>query len=155
MMHARSVRPHESQEKIKFQRHTRWHTYILSYTYLVELHVALLVYLQTNSLQPIPTKEKQAHNESSKLRYSHIYIPGYIYFSIQSYPTDIPTIKHLHMYMCATCKYSGNHNYSPLDQQLYGHALTTHTYLGTEAIDPYITTQADGIHTIDAVWTMK
>ena len=28
------------------------------------------------------------------------------------------------------------------------HALTTHTYLGVEAIDPYITTQADGIHTI-------
>ena len=37
---------------------------------------------------------------------------------------------------------------SPLDQQLDGHALTTHTYLGVEAIDPYITTQADGIHTI-------
>ena len=37
---------------------------------------------------------------------------------------------------------------SPLDRQLYGHALTTHTYLGVEAIDPYITTQADGIHTI-------
>ena len=37
---------------------------------------------------------------------------------------------------------------SPLDRQLDGHALTTHTYLGVEAIDPYITTQADGIHTI-------
>ena len=37
---------------------------------------------------------------------------------------------------------------SPLDWQLDGHALTTHTYLGVEAIDPYITTQADGIHTI-------
>ena len=30
---------------------------------------------------------------------------------------------------------------SPLDQQLDGHALTTHTYLGVEAIDPYITIQ--------------
>ena len=37
---------------------------------------------------------------------------------------------------------------SPLDQLLDGHALTTHTYLGVEAIDPNITTQADGIHTI-------
>ena len=37
---------------------------------------------------------------------------------------------------------------SPLDRQLDGHALTTHTYLDVEAIDPYITTQADGIHTI-------
>ena len=37
---------------------------------------------------------------------------------------------------------------SPLDQQLDDHALTTHTYLGVEAIDPYITAQADGIHTI-------
>ena len=37
---------------------------------------------------------------------------------------------------------------SPLDRQLDSHALTTHTYLGVEAIDPYITTQVDGIHTI-------
>ena len=37
---------------------------------------------------------------------------------------------------------------SPLDRQLDGHALTTHTYLGVEAIDPYITTQVDDIHTI-------
>ena len=37
---------------------------------------------------------------------------------------------------------------SPLDRQLDGHALIAHTYLGVEAIDPYITTQADGIHTI-------
>ena len=37
---------------------------------------------------------------------------------------------------------------SPLDRQLDGHALTTHTYLGVEAINPYITTQADGIYTI-------
>ena len=50
------------------------------------------------------------------------------------------------MYMWATCKYSGNHNYSPLDRQLDGHALTTHTYLGIEAIDPYITIQANGTH---------
>ena len=37
---------------------------------------------------------------------------------------------------------------SPLDRQLDGHALTTLTYLGVEAIDPYITIQANGIHTI-------
>ena len=37
---------------------------------------------------------------------------------------------------------------SPLDRQLDGHALTTPTYLGVEAIDPYITIQANGIHTI-------
>ena len=37
---------------------------------------------------------------------------------------------------------------SPLDQQLDGHALTTHTYLGIEAIDPYITIQANGTHAI-------
>jgi hypothetical protein len=36
----------------------------------------------------------------------------------------------------------------PLDQRLDGHALTTHTYLSIEVFDPYITTQADGIHTI-------
>ena len=37
---------------------------------------------------------------------------------------------------------------SPLDRQLDGHALITQTYLGVEAIDPYITTQADVIHII-------
>ena len=37
---------------------------------------------------------------------------------------------------------------SPLDRRLDGHALTTHPYLGVEAIDPYITIQANGIHTI-------
>ena len=37
---------------------------------------------------------------------------------------------------------------SPLDRQLDGHALTTHTYLGIEAIDPYITIQANGTHPI-------
>jgi hypothetical protein len=37
---------------------------------------------------------------------------------------------------------------SPLDQQLDGLALTTHTYQSVEVFDPYITTQADGIHTI-------
>ena len=37
---------------------------------------------------------------------------------------------------------------SPLDRQLDGHALTTHTYLGVEAIDPYITIQANGTHAI-------
>ena len=52
------------------------------------------------------------------------------------------------MYMYATCKYSGNHNYSPLDWRLDGHALTTPTYQSIEVFDPYITTQADGIHTI-------
>ena len=37
---------------------------------------------------------------------------------------------------------------SPLDRQLDSHALTTHTYLGVEAIDPYITIQTNGIHAI-------
>ena len=37
---------------------------------------------------------------------------------------------------------------SPLDRQLDDHALTTHTYLGVEAIDPYITIQANGTHAI-------
>jgi hypothetical protein len=50
--------------------------------------------------------------------------------------------------MIWTCKYAGNHNYSPLDRQLDDHALTTHTYQSIEVFDPYITTQVDGIHTI-------
>jgi hypothetical protein len=37
---------------------------------------------------------------------------------------------------------------SPLDRPWDGHALTTHTYQSIEVFDPYITTQADGIHTI-------
>ena len=37
---------------------------------------------------------------------------------------------------------------SPLDRQLDGHALTTHTYLSVEAIDPYITIQTNGTHAI-------
>ena len=37
---------------------------------------------------------------------------------------------------------------SPLDRWLDGHDLTTHTYLSVEAIDPYITIQTNGIHTI-------
>ena len=37
---------------------------------------------------------------------------------------------------------------SPLDRRLDGHALATHTYLSVEAIDPYITIQTNGIHTI-------
>jgi hypothetical protein len=37
---------------------------------------------------------------------------------------------------------------SPLYWRLDGHVLTTHTYQSVEVFDPYITTQADGIHTI-------
>ena len=37
---------------------------------------------------------------------------------------------------------------SPLDRRLDGHALVTHTYLSVEAIDPYITIQANDTHTI-------
>ena len=37
---------------------------------------------------------------------------------------------------------------SPLDRRLDGHALTTHTYLSVEAIDPHITIQTNGIHAI-------
>ena len=37
---------------------------------------------------------------------------------------------------------------SLLDRRLDDHALTTHTYLSVEAIDPYITIQTNGIHTI-------
>ena len=50
--------------------------------------------------------------------------------------------------MVWTCNYASNHNYSPLDRRLDGHALTTHTYQNVEVFDPYITTQVDGIHTI-------
>jgi hypothetical protein len=46
------------------------------------------------------------------------------------------------------CKYTSNHIYSPLDRRLDDHALTTHTYQSVEVYDPYITTQADGIHII-------
>jgi hypothetical protein len=65
-----------------------------------------------------------------------------------NYPTNIPTIKYFYNYMVWTCKYASNHNYSPLDRQLDDHALTTHTYQSVDVFDPYITTQADGIHTI-------
>ena len=37
---------------------------------------------------------------------------------------------------------------SPLDRQLDGHALTTHSYLSVETIEPYITIQTNGIHAI-------
>ena len=37
---------------------------------------------------------------------------------------------------------------SPLDRRLDGHALTTHSYLSVEAIDPYITIQTNDIHAI-------
>ena len=37
---------------------------------------------------------------------------------------------------------------SPLDRRLDGHALTTHTYLSAEAINLYITIQANGTHAI-------
>ena len=37
---------------------------------------------------------------------------------------------------------------SPLDRQLDGHALTTHTYLSVVANDPYITIQMNGTHAI-------
>ena len=46
------------------------------------------------------------------------------------------------------CMHSRIKASSPLDQQLDSHALTTHTYLGIEEIDPYITIQTNGIHTI-------
>ena len=50
--------------------------------------------------------------------------------------------------MYATCNTPVTTTSSPLDRRLDGHALTTHTYPGVEVVDPYITTQADGIHTI-------
>ena len=50
--------------------------------------------------------------------------------------------------MCVTCNIPVTTANSPLDRQLDGHTLTTHTYLGVEAIDPYITIQTNGIHTI-------
>ena len=49
------------------------------------------------------------------------------------------------MLMKCKCNYA---SLTPRVLQLDGHALTTHTYLGIEAINPYITTQIDGIHTI-------
>ena len=50
--------------------------------------------------------------------------------------------------MYTTCKYSSTTTSSPLDRRLDGHALTTHTNLSIEAIDPYITIQANGTHAI-------
>ena len=55
---------------------------------------------------------------------------------------------YLHIYMGVHVNILVTTTNSPLDRQLDGHALTTATYLGVEAIDPYITIQVNGIHTI-------
>jgi len=60
----------------------------------------------------------------------------------------MPTIKYLHKYMVKHVLMPVTKANSPLDRRLDGHALTTHTYLNVEVFDPYITTQADSIHTI-------
>jgi hypothetical protein len=65
-----------------------------------------------------------------------------------SYPRDVPTIKYFHKYTIEHVIMLVTTANSPLDWRLDGHALTTHTYLSVEVVDPYITTQADGIHTI-------
>ena len=48
--------------------------------------------------------------------------------------------------MYTTCNTPVTTTSSPLDRRLDGHALTTH--LSVEAIDPYITIQANGTHAI-------
>jgi hypothetical protein len=68
--------------------------------------------------------------------------------SYHNYPTDIPTIKYFHKYMIEHVIMLVTTTNSPQDRQLDGHTLTTHTYQSIEVFDPYITTQADGIHTI-------
>jgi hypothetical protein len=65
-----------------------------------------------------------------------------------SYPIDIPTIKYFRNYMVKHVIMLVTTTNSLLDQQLDGHALTTHTYQRVEVFDPYITTKMDGIHTI-------
>jgi hypothetical protein len=64
------------------------------------------------------------------------------------YPRDVPTIKYFHKYMVEHVIILVTIANSLIDQWLNGHALTTHTYLSVEVFDPYITTRADGIHTI-------
>ena len=44
---------------------------------------------------------------------------------------------------------------SPLDRWLDGHALTTHSYLSVEAIDPYITIQRMAPMQYHAAWMTK
>ena len=50
--------------------------------------------------------------------------------------------------MYATCNTPVTTTSSPLDRRLDCHALTTHSYLSVEAIDPYNTIQTNGIHAI-------
>jgi hypothetical protein len=69
-------------------------------------------------------------------------------FRYHSYPTDVPTIKYFYKYMVEHVLMPVTTSNSPLDRRLDGHALTAHTYQSVEVFDPYITTQADGIHTI-------
>jgi hypothetical protein len=65
-----------------------------------------------------------------------------------NYPTDIPPIKYFHKYMVEHVIMLVATTNSPLGRRLDGHALTTHTYQSVEVFDPYITTQAECIHTI-------
>jgi hypothetical protein len=62
--------------------------------------------------------------------------------------TDIPTIKYFHKYMVGHVIMLVTITNSPLDRPWDSHTLTTHTYQSIEVFDPYITTQADDIHTI-------
>jgi hypothetical protein len=72
-----------------------------------------------------------------------------------NYPIDVPTIKYFHKYMVEHVIIPVTIANSPLDQRLDDHALTTHTYLSVEVFDPYITTQADDIHTIACLMDNK
>jgi hypothetical protein len=65
-----------------------------------------------------------------------------------SYPTDVPIIKYFYKYMIEHVIMPVTTSNSPPDRRLNGHALTTHNYQSVEVIDPFITTQAHGIHTI-------
>ena len=55
-------------------------------------------------------------------------------------------------YLCKTCVEHvitlASYKHSPWIGGVSDHALTTHTYRGVEAIDPFITTQTSGTHTI-------
>jgi hypothetical protein len=65
-----------------------------------------------------------------------------------SYLTNVPIIKYFHKYMIEHVSMLVTTANSPLDRQLDGYALTTHTYQSVEVIDSFIITEADGIHTI-------
>ena len=61
------------------------------------------------SLQPNPTRYNANYTRSTKILSIYTSPPIYI-LRYPNYLTNVPTIKYLHIYMYATCKYSSNHN---------------------------------------------